>query len=472
MSCGVVAGQSVFDRMSADALTPPFRAQRCAGIEGLRCERMGHPGRCGAISGKGVEELLDGEAGGGVEEVGGDLGEGLEDEAAEMEFGVREGEAVRLQSLAVVEEQVEVERAWAFEGSGGAVAAQALLDVEEAVEEIEGQKGGLKEGGGVEEAGLVWGWPHGRGVNEAGHGYDGAESGKGLNGGVKVGLARAEGAGEIGAEGDGGEDSVAKWGWRGHWAGGAGHLSGVGGAGEGGVSGFGLLLRLIVVNVGKIPGGAVFHEAADEGGVHGVAGAFCDDAALDAAAGEGKVADEVENLVANELVVEAEGAVLDFAGSDEDGAGVGRAADEAHVAEHGFVFAEAEGASGCDEVGIGAGVEVAKEARGADGRGEVDAVVDLVAGAGIDTDELGAVFAVFRDFNGFQDAQVFAAATLGFEAGAEEGFDVRQGGAVEDGNFEVVELDDDVVDAVSDESREQVLRGGDEDALAHEGRSV
>ena len=228
----------------------------------------------------------------------------------------------------------------------------------------------------------------------------------------------------------------------------------------------------VVVDVGEFPGGAVLHEAADKGGMHGVAGAFRDDAALDAAAGEGEVADEVEHLVADELVVEAEGAVLDFAFADEDGAAVGGAADEAHVAEHGFVFAEAEGAGGGDEVGVGAGVEVAEEARGADGRGEVDTVVDLVAGAGVDADELGAVFAVFRDFDGLEDAQVLAAASLGFEAGAEEGFDVGEGGAVEDGNFKVVEFDDDVVDAVTDEGGEQVFRCGDEDALAHEGGGV
>ncbi len=53
-----------------------------------------------------------------------------------------------------------------------------------------------------------------------------------------------------------------------------------------------------------------------------------------------------------------------------------------------------------------------------------------------------------------------------------EGFDVGQGGAVEDGDFEVVELDDDVVDAEADERGEQVFGGGDEDALAHEAGGV
>jgi len=117
--------------------------------------------------------------------------------------------------------------------------------------------------------------------------------------------------------------------------------------------GFGV--RDFFVAVGQLPGGAVAEEALDEGGVHGMAGALGDDAAPDAAAGQGEVADEVEDLVADELVGEAEGAVLDFAVADDDGALVGGAADEAHVAEHGFVFAEAEGAGGGDEAGVVAG---------------------------------------------------------------------------------------------------------------------
>ena len=63
--------------------------------------------------------------------------------------------------------------------------------------------------------------------------------------------------------------------------------------------------------MGEFPGGAVVEEFLDEGGVHGVAGAFGDNAAPDAAAGEGEIADEVEDLVAYVLVAEAEGAVED-----------------------------------------------------------------------------------------------------------------------------------------------------------------
>jgi hypothetical protein len=151
---------------------------------------------------------------------------------------------------------------------------------------------------------------------------------------------------------------------------------------------------------------------------------------------------------------------------------VGYAADEAHVAEHGFIFFEAEGAGGGDEVGVGAGFEVAGKGIAADGFGEVDGVVDGVAVAGIDADELVAGGGRFADFDGLEDAEVFAFAALAFEAGGEDGWDVGEGAAVEDRDFEVVDFDDDVIDAEADESREEVLGGLDEDALAHEGGGV
>ena len=54
----------------------------------------------------------------------------------------------------------------------------------------------------------------------------------------------------------------------------------------------------------------------------------------------------------------------------------------------------------------------------------------------------------------------------------EKGLNVGQGAAVEDGQLQVVELDDDVVDAHADERGEQVLGGGDEHALAHEAGGI
>ncbi len=92
----------------------------------------------------------------------------------------------------------------------------------------------------------------------------------------------------------------------------------------------------------------------------------------------------------------------------------------------------------------------------------------LVAAAGVDADELGA----FADLDFFEDADVLAAAALLLEADRLEGLHVGERGAVEDGQLEVVDLDDDVVDAVADERGEQMLGGGDEHALAHEAGGV
>jgi len=46
------------------------------------------------------------------------------------------------------------------------------------------------------------------------------------------------------------------------------------------------------------------------------------------------------------------------------------------------------------------------------------------------------------------------------------------GGTVEDGDFDVVEVDEDVVDAVGIGGGEKVLGGGEEDALLHEAGGV
>ena len=150
-------------------------------------------------------------------EVGGDLGEGGEDEAALVQGGVREGEVGGGEDLgdalvAGVEEEIEVDDAGTFGWGVGAVAAHGVLDGEEGVEEVEGGEGGVEEGGGVEEAGLVE-VADGVGGVEAGDGGEVAEGGEAVEGLAEVGLGGAEGGGEVGAEGDGGGHGVGPWGY-------------------------------------------------------------------------------------------------------------------------------------------------------------------------------------------------------------------------------------------------------------------
>jgi len=238
------------------------------------------------------------------------------------------------------------------------------------------------------------------------------------------------------------------------------------GGGTGGNSGFELLFCRAQCN--QFPRRAVFQKTRDQRGVHGVSGALGYDVAKNVVAGESEVADEVEDLVANELVVKAQRAVGDALAIQDDGISFGDTADQTHVAQLLFVLLEAEGAGGSDLRAIVAGSEINDKALAADGRGEVDLVGDAVAFAGIDTNELVAIV----DLDSLADTEVFAAAALGLEADVTEGFDVRQGTAVEDGKLEVVELHDDVVDAGSDEGREQVFGGGDKHALAHKAGGV
>src|SRR5581483_8886425 len=104
----------------------------------------------------------------------------------------------------------------------------------------------------------------------------------------------------------------------------------------------------------------------------------------------------------------------------------------------------------------------------ADGGGEVDGVLNAVAGAGIDSDELVALV----NFDRFEDAHVFTAATLYANPFLEDRVDVGLCASVENGQLEVIDFDDDVVDAHADEGREQMLGGGDEHALPHEAGGV
>src|SRR4051812_7149299 len=111
--------------------------------------------------------------------------------------------------------------------------------------------------------------------------------------------------------------------------------------------------------------------------------ALRDDSALDAASGKSEVADEVEDLVANVFIAEAEGAILRTARPEDDRVLFAGSADEAHIAKLLFVCLVAEGAGWSDEGAVGFGCEVDAGFLSTDGSGEVNGVLNAVTGAWI-----------------------------------------------------------------------------------------
>lgn len=144
--------------------------------------------------------------------VGGDFGEGGEDEASLVHARVRDGEGGEGEGEGVVEEDVEVDGARGPEGFVGADAAEGAFDGEEEVEECVRTEGGSEGGGGVEVGRLRWRVWEGecgcfveRGGDDESDGGGGGEELEGAGDGFLAVF-------EVGAEGD---------------VGGVGHVGGV-----------------------------------------------------------------------------------------------------------------------------------------------------------------------------------------------------------------------------------------------------
>src|SRR5579871_3861707 len=185
--------------------------------------------------------------------------------------------------------------------------------------------------------------------------------------------------------------------------------------------------------------------------MHGVPGAFGHDMPFNPAPGQGQVPDQVQNLVAHILVGEAQRAVLRTELSQNDGILRSCPADESHVAQALLVGLVAEGASWGDSGAVPLCSQIDASALPADGGGEVDRVLNAVARARINPDELVALPHLY----GLQHANVLAAAALGADTRAEKRIHVRLRAAVENRKLQVVELHNDVVDAHADEGREE-----------------
>ena len=220
---------------------------------------------------------------------------------------------------------------------------------------------------------------------------------------------------------------------------------------------------------GDFPGGWVGEESADELGMERVAGFPGFDAAEEREADEGKIADEVEGFVAAEFVRVAKGAVHDAILGEDNGVVEGAAANEAHGAERLDIGFEAESAGAGENLAEGIWIDEEFDLLLANERvGKIDVAADAELVGGIDCDAA----AVFDDFDGFENAEIAAFAAEAAETGLIEELEERLGRAVEDGNFDVVEVDEDIVDAVGIGSGEKVFCGGEKYALLHEAGGV
>jgi hypothetical protein len=220
---------------------------------------------------------------------------------------------------------------------------------------------------------------------------------------------------------------------------------------------------------GDFPGGGVGEKAADELGVEGVAGFAGLDAAEEREADESKVADEVEGLVASKFVGITERAVHYAVFGEDDGVVEGTAANEAHGAEGLDIGFEAEGAGARENLAEGFGIYDHVDFLLADeGMGKIDVAADAELFGGIDGDAA----AVFDDFDGLENTEVTSLAAQAADAGLIQELQKWLSGTVEDWDFDVVEVDEDVIDAVRIGGGEKVLGGGKQDSLLHEAGGV
>jgi hypothetical protein len=220
---------------------------------------------------------------------------------------------------------------------------------------------------------------------------------------------------------------------------------------------------------GDFPGGRVGEKAADKLGVERMAGFAGFNAAKKRETDQGEVADEVEGLMTAEFVGIAKRAVHDAVLGEDDGVIEGTAADEAHGAERLDIGFEAEGAGAGENLAEGFGIYDHFDFLLADeGMGKIDVATDTKLVSGIDADAA----AVFEDFDGPEDFEVAALAAKAAEAGLIEELEEGLGGTVKNRDFDVVEVDEDVVDAVGIRGGEKVFGGGEQDALLHEAGGV
>lgn len=243
-------------------------------------------------------------------------------------------------------------------------------------------------------------------------------------------------------------------------------LADVEGVAEGGLRGIDFLgrFRLGLGVLGLLP---LLADGGGEAGVERVAWADGDDVGLEADAGEDDVADDIEDLVADEFILEAQRLLADDLVALEDDGRVERPAlDEALFEEFFDVLVDGERAGRGDLRFVGLGIDVDREVLRVDAavirRGAGDA--QAIEGQGDDR------AAALVDRDRLREREDFAFVGLIDDARLMDERRERTRGAVDDRRFGGIEFDDGVVDAHAAERGEHVLDRVQLDGVGGDGR--
>ena len=137
-------------------------------------------------------------------EIGRDFVERHENEGAAGKAWVRDFKPRLAENHIAIEQDVEIERAWAVGRAGRAITAEFDLDREKAVQQFLWRKMRLHRDHGVREAGLICESDGRGGIKRRARG-DAAKGGQAFGSGDEGGLRRAGRAEKVGAECDVGE---------------------------------------------------------------------------------------------------------------------------------------------------------------------------------------------------------------------------------------------------------------------------
>src|SRR5271154_2736599 len=168
--------------------------------------------------------------------------------------------------------------------------------------------------------------------------------------------------------------------------------------------------------------------------------------------------------MANEFIGKTQRWILDSSSGKDDAVFPGSSADQTHVTHRLLIFAGSEGAGGSDLAQIIAILQLDLKGFPANERmRKVDGVGNRIRTGGINCDE----FVSFPQLQFPANSQVSSRTTLLADSRLLDQFHEWPRAAIQDGKLEVIQLDDRVVDASSDESGEQMFGGGDQHALFH-----
>ncbi len=215
----------------------------------------------------------------------------------------------------------------------------------------------------------------------------------------------------------------------------------------------GLRLTHFIVSGSQLPRRPIAHKSLHKSSMHRMPSSLRHHPALNPPPRQRQIPNQIQHLMPYKLILKTKWPIFNTLRPNNDRALRRSATDKPHIPQHRLILLKTKSPRRSNQTHIIPGGQVHAKSFITNGLREVDRVLNPIPGPRIDPDK----FRPIPNLNFLQNLQILSFAPLSLQSNPFKCLNIWQGAPIQNGDLEVVHLDNHIVHAIPNQRRQKML---------------